>query len=246
MRLWFHRMAGLLGLDETCEHRVVDILRRAAVRSASIGIGTVDGVALPNPFSGHVVELEPEALVISRPLEGPNRRELLAGERLHLSVASERGFHHGDVEVLGRWSTGEGASKRYGYRVSIPQALVHEERRMVHRVPVAFDLAPVAHLSRPASLAPVGSGVVVDLSEGGMCVRAELRNLVVPGEAIIVRASFPAVIPEIHTRMEIAHAVPSRAAGQHDLGLRFLEPQPELAQAIRALEIRRVNRAGAA
>jgi hypothetical protein len=40
--------------------------------------------------------------------------------------------------------------------------------------------------------------------------------------------------------------MPARKAGLSDVGLRFIEPQVELGRAIRQLELRRVNRAGAA
>lgn len=246
MRLWFQRFVGFLGMDEPADRPVREVLRAAALRSASIGIGTVDGVELPNPFSGHVVDIEDDAIVISRPLEGPARRELLSGERLHLSIAADRGFHHGDVEVIGRWSAGDGAARRFGYRVTIPRVLLHEERRSLHRVPVAFDLAPKASLVRPVSLAPVGEGVVLDISEGGMCVRADLRVQIALGELVVLRAEFPEILPPIHARMELAHSQPAKQQGLHELGLRFSEVQPELGQAIRALELRRIRRAGAA
>lgn len=246
MRLWFQRMASYFRADDPEVESVRAILRRAALRSASIGIGTLDGVALPSPLSGHVEEVEDGALVISRPHDGPARRELVAGEVLHLSIAADSGFDHGDVEVLGRWTAGEGAAKRYGYRVSIPKALVHEERRSLHRVPVAFDLAPRAILSRPISLNALGEGTVVDVSEGGLCVRVELVGLVRPDERVVVRADFPAYFPAIHTEATVAHVMASRSPRLTDLGLRFVEPPAELGRAIRQLELRRVNRAGAA
>jgi hypothetical protein len=249
MRLWFQRMASFLRADDTEVASVRAILRTAALRSASIGVGTLDGVALPSPLSGHVEDLEEGpagALVISRPHDGPARRELVAGETLHLSIAADSGFHHGDVQVIGRWTAGLGAMKRYGYRVTVPKALVHEERRSLHRVPVAFDLAPRARLCRPTSLAEVGEGTVVDVSEGGLCLRVELTGLVRAEEQVVVRADFPAFFPVIHTEVAIAHIMPARKAGLSDVGLRFLEPQVELGRAIRQLELRRVNRAGAA
>lgn len=246
MRLWFNSIASLLRFPGRDDASILGILRAAVARSASIGIGTVDGAARPSSLSGHVLDLEPDALVISRPFEGANRRELVVGEVLHLSIASEKGFHHGDVEVLGRFVSGEGDERRYGYRVSIPKALLHEERRGLHRVPVAFDMAPKAVLLRPVTLDEVGEGTVQDISEGGLCVRASLRTFVRPEEQLIVRAEFPAVLPPIHTRATVAHVVEARKAGEHELGLRFNEPQDALGQAIRALELRRINRAGAA
>jgi hypothetical protein len=246
MRLWFQRVASFLRSDDADVASVRAILRTAALRSASIGVGTLDGVALPSPLSGHVEELEDEGLIISRPHDGPTRRALVAGESLHLSIAADSGFHHGDVEVLGRWTAGEGAMKRYGYRVTIPKALVHEERRSLHRVPVAFDLAPRARLCRPTSLAELGEGTVVDVSEGGLCLRVALTGLVRPEEHVVVRADFPAFFPMIHTEVAIAHVMPARKPGHSDIGLRFIEPQVELGRAIRQLELRRVNRAGAA
>lgn len=246
MRLWFQRMAAFLGFDDGDEQSIRAILHAAALRSASIGIGSLDGAALPSPLAGHVEDLESDALVISRPQEGPSRRELVTGESLHLSIAADKGFHHGDVTVLGRWVAGEGTLRRYGYRVSIPTALVHEERRTLHRVPVAFDLAPRALLQKPGTLVEIGEGTVVDISEGGLCVRVALSTLVRRDEGVVVRAEFPAIIPAIQARAVVAHVKHARQAGTMDLGLRFTEPQDELGRAIRALELRRVNRAGAA
>jgi len=246
MRLWFQRIATYLGLEDLDAGATQAVLRTAAVRSASIGIGSIDGVALPSPLDGHVEAVDEDALVISRPFEGSIRRELVAGERLHLSIAGDDGFHHGEVEVLGRWTEGQGSTRRYGYRLSIPRALVHEERRNLHRVPVAFDLAPRAILVRPVSLLEIGHGTVLDLSEGGLCVRIDARSAIRPGDAVHVTADFPAVIPPIRAHAEVAHARPARQAPCLDLGLRFTEAQDELGRAIRALELRRVNRAGAA
>ncbi len=250
MRLWFRSIAALIGADRGEEDSVRSILALAAARSSSIGVvmgsGTLDGAELPSPLSGHVVELEPNALVISRPFEGAARRELVMGEKLRLSIAAEKGFHHGEVEVLGRWVAGTGAERRYGYRVSLPRVLLHEERRGLHRIPVAFDLSPKAVLLRPITLAEVGEGIVVDISEGGLCVRAELKTLVRPDEQIIVKAEFPAILPPIHTRMTVAHVMDARKPGHSELGLRFDETQQDLGRAIRALELRRVNRPGAA
>ena len=249
MRLWFRSIAALLGYDGVEQASIRSILQRAAERSSSIGIGNLDGAALPSPLSGHVVELEDNALIISRPFEGPTRRELVSSERLHLSIAADKGFHHGEEEVLGRWVAGDGALRRYGYRVSIPTMLMHEERRGLHRLPVAFDLAPKAILLRPVTLEEIGEGTVIDISEGGMCVRVELRSLLRPDEAVVVKADFPEILlvtlPAIHTRTTVAHVINARQPGFTEIGLRFNEPQDALGRAIRALELRRINRAGA-
>ena len=245
MRVWFQNVVSYLGFDDAPDALVVGILHTAALRSASIGIGTLDGAALPSPLSGHIEDLEADALVISRPHEGPTRRELVTGESLYLSIASDNGFHHGAVAVLGRWASGSGNAKRYGYRVTIPTVLLHEERRSLHRVPVAFDLAPRALLSRPVSLTAIGEGLVVDISEGGLCVRASLTTLLRPHEPVLVKADFPAYFPPIHGFATIAHVMNSRQVGHMDIGIRFNDEQPELCRAIRALELRRVNRSGA-
>jgi hypothetical protein len=251
MRLWFRSITGILRSHGPEDGSIEAILRDAVRRSASIGIGSLDGTALPSPLAGHVVALEPDhgaptALVISRPFEGPVRKQLIAGERIQLSIAAMQGFHHGTVEVLGRWVSADTGERRYGYRVTLPKSLLHEERRGLHRIPVAFDLAPRATLLRALTLADLGDGTVLDVSEGGLCIRANLRGLVRPDEAVIVKAEFPAVLPPIHTRMIVAHAADARQPGLTDLGLRFAEPLPERSHAIRALELRRINRAGAA
>lgn len=83
-----------------------------------------------------------------------------------------------------------------------------------------------------------------------MCVRVELRSLLRPDEAVVVKADFPeiwpVILPAIHTRTTVAHLINARQPGFTEIGLRFNEPQDALGQAIRALELRRINRAGAA
>ena len=52
MRLWFQRMASFLRADDTEVASVRAILRTAALRSASIGVGTLDGEAFGGTAGG--------------------------------------------------------------------------------------------------------------------------------------------------------------------------------------------------
>ncbi|MSR41097.1 MAG: PilZ domain-containing protein [Phycisphaerales bacterium] len=244
MRIWFHRVAALLGFEEAQEESVRAVLELAARRSASIGISDIDGVAQPTPLCGFVSEIEDECFVISRPTTGTERKPLAMGEHLHISIGADQGFFHGDTMVLGRFTEINGHTRRYGYRLSFPKALVHEERRNLHRVPVAFDLAPSAELTRINGGDSVGRGTVLDLSEGGLRVRLAATVLIRKGDCLRLRAQFPATIEDFDGRVTVAHVAPSRTGTSVDLGLRFLDEQTQLAQQIRALEIRRIQRPG--
>ncbi len=244
MRIWFHKVAGLLGLEETQEESVRAVLALAARRSASIGISDIDGVAQPTPLCGFVADLEDESFVISRPTNGAERKPLAMGEHLHISIGADQGFFHGDTMVLGRFSDSTGSERRYGYRLSLPKALVHEERRNLHRVPVAFDLAPSADLIRMNGSESLGRGTVLDLSEGGLRVRIGVTTLLHKGDTLFLRAKFPATIADFEARVTVAHVAASRTGSTVDIGLRFLDGQSQLAQQIRSLEIRRIQRPG--
>ncbi len=244
MRIWFHRVAAILGIEEAQEGSVRAILDLAARRSASIGISDIDGIAQPTPLCGFVADVEDDCFVISRPTAGADRKPLAMGERLHISIGADQGFYHGDTMVLGRYSDASSEVRRYGYRLSLPKGLLHEERRNIHRVPVAFDLAPSADLTRLNGGVHVGSGTVLDLSEGGLRVRIGASVLLKKGDCLRLRAQFPSTIDPLEGRVILAHVAPSRTGSTVDLGIRFLDPQVQLAQQIRALEVRRLQRPG--
>jgi hypothetical protein len=92
----------------------------------------------------------------------------------------------------------------------------------------------------------VNAGLSAGLTAGRATLGAGLHTLLRPDESVIVRAEFPAILPPIHARTTVAHVMDARQAGHSEIGLRFNEPQAELGHAIRALELRRINRAGAA
>ncbi len=244
MRIWFHRVAAVLGLEEAPESSVRAILGLAARRCASIGISDIDGVAQPTPLCGFVSDVREDCFVISRPTAGSERKPLAMGEHLHISIGADRGFYHGDTMVLGRFTDIDGEARRYGYRLSFPKGLVHEERRNLHRLPVAFDLSPTAELTRLNGGASVGCGTVLDISEGGLRVRLGAKVLLFKGDCLRLKAQFPATIADLEGRVVVAHVAPSRTGCTVDLGLRFLDAQTRLAQEIRALELRRFQRPG--
>ena len=138
------------------------------------------------------------------------------GERLWIAIATSRGFHRGETEILSRWSESAsgGGRRRIGLRISIPASLTHIQRRFTLRVPVAFDLAPTAMITRMEGDPTPFKVPILDLSESGVLVRAPIS------------AEFKLDLP-----VKIAATFP--------------QPLSDLAKSIRALDVRRGKRPAA-
>jgi hypothetical protein len=246
MRVWFKSIASKLGLEDSAERGVREILAGAAQRSAIVGFGADEYIVCPDPDCGMIDALEDDTLVIAF---APEMRGVycIPGETLSIAIATSRGFHRGKVTVLSRWrdSGGAGSRPRAGVRVSIPVELVHIQRRFTHRVPVAFDLAPVAHLSRFDEEQFFLKAPIIDLSESGLRIRIPTELDLAPGTVLKLDARFPSAIPSFATTVEVIRRSTSKVPGTSMLGLRYTESMSELAKAIRTLDVRRGNRPAA-
>lgn len=246
MRVWFKNIAARLGLDDTSDNGVRAILTAAAARSAIVGIGSNEYMVSPEAECGMVDSVEEDALSI---VFAPEMRgsQCILGESLSIAVATNRGFYRGKATVLSRWrdSGGAGSRARVGIRVSIPEALVHVQRRLAHRVSVAFDLAPRGQITRFDEQAPFAETLIMDVSSSGLRVRAPEHVVLEPGTLLTLDAQFPSAIPSFQTTTEVVRTSSSRTPKTVMIGLRFTQPMPELEKAIRALDLRRRTRSAA-
>ena len=246
MRVWFKSIASMLGLDDTEERSVRQILEVAASRSAIVGLCANQFDVYPDPDCCVLEAVESDSVVLVA-LGAARRNDIVPGARFSMAIGSSRGFHHGETTVLSRWIENDdrGVRQRSGFRVSIPTALTHVQRRMTHRVPVAFDLAPTAFLSVPESDASPCKAQIMDLSETGMRVRVPLSQTYETGQVLEVDARFPDAIPSFKTSCSVVRSIRLKARDANVVGLRFIEPMSELSGAIRALDLRRGTRPAA-
>lgn len=245
MRVWFKNIAHMLGIDDDEDRSLRQILTTAASRSAIVGLSASEFDAYPDPDCCILEAVEQDSLVLVA--VGTARMDLAVGAKFCMAVSSSRGFHRGEVTILSRWieQNDRGARQRAGFRVSVPQSLTHVQRRITHRVPVAFDLAPLAYLLIPESELPACKSQIIDLSETGMRVRVPFEQEYELGQQVSVDARFSEIIPSFTTTCEVVRVTPIKARDARVVGLRFVEPMSELSHAIRALDLRRSTRPAA-
>jgi hypothetical protein len=272
MWVWFKNISDTFEARAARERTVRKLLSAAAKRGLPVGVGHFNPGECVVPQDCFVEELEAESLLIRVVIGQRIPAVLVRGSRVRISILTPEGFEQGEVTVLGEWDVQQNGIRRRGVRVSIPKALVHVQRRIHHRVTVAFDLSPRARLSvdplgaplasaaaldgleppredgaETASDAPIvlGSGRVLDISESGARIRlTDLPESGPPTAGTIVRlaAEFPACFPSFECSAQIMHRVAAVRGEGWILGLRFLDGHPDLSRAIHQLEMRRAQR----
>lgn len=248
MRVWFKNIAAMLGVEDADERSVREILGAAAQRSAIVGLSPSGIDVCPDPDCCMIDAVEGDTISLAW-IGGTPRVELAPGARFQIAIATSRGFHRGETTILSRWAEqgAPGSRRRVGFLVSIPPTLTHVQRRNSHRVPVAFDLAPVAQLFAPPLADPICNAPIVDLSDIGLRVRvpSALAEQFVSGQRFVVKANFVTAIPSFKTTVEVVRIAASKAQDSRVVGLRFTESMEELTRAIRALDLRRSTRPAA-
>jgi hypothetical protein len=261
MRVWYKNLSSLLGSDEAEEASVRQILEAAASQQAVIGLSQSDDVR-PDPDCGILDAVDGDDLVLSRHQSGtfaaletatnPQSTSSSAspaqgamwkpGDRVFLAVATVRGFYRGETEVISCWTGRDIGLDRCGYRVRIPESLLHSQRRSNERVPVAFDLAPRAVVKSSDAASQIAMGVVLDLSGTGMRMRVVPTREILAGELLNIEARFSSSIPSYKGLVEVMHVFPSRVPDARILGLRFVDERADIARAIRSLDVKRRGR----
>jgi hypothetical protein len=243
MRVWFKNLSALLGEEDSDESSVRHIVEAAAARHAVIGLSKDAHLVRPDPDCGVLDAVDGDDLVISRH-EGAGQwlKDILPGETVNIAIAAVRGYYSGETTVVSRWSGHDIGLDRCGYRVRVPNALLHSQRRESERMPVAFDLAPRAKVQTSDFSHSIGSGVVLDLSGTGMRMRIATEREVLVGELLQISVKFPNSIPSFEGLVEVVHVFPSRIPDARILGLRFVDERADIARAIHELDLKRHGR----
>ena len=242
MLVWLRNLGDFFGPGDDNVHTVRDVLRAAAEREASVGICTSGDDAVSPTDDGHVVGIESDSLVIQLPRTGGCLP--IVGEHLHLTIDAQPGFDCCEVSVKGHWERHDGTARRSGIRVSLPTLVEHVQRRQCHRLTVAFDLSPTAQafLIGTAGETPLGRGDILDISEAGMRLRLPTAHGLVLSQQLRLVTRFPDPFPCFVAITEVVFTKDLGGGCGEILGLRFLDPAPDLGRAIHLTEMRRARR----
>ena len=195
-------------------------------------------------------------LIICHPIAGGATYPLTTEEEMRLCLFDRQlGRVCGLTKSLGRAKIALGASPGrsgstppsqrwlYGYRLTIPQQLVGEDRRRELRAEVEFTLAPEAELFTFGDQPTPVRGVVHDVSTGGMKIRTRnARGRLAVGQRAYLKVSLPEPIGSVTELVRIAHIAPGNSPEQHLIGVAFDEKLEHLGDFVQSVEDKRLRR----
>ncbi len=184
------------------------------------------------PIVAALDRVGPGSLSIGRPRYRPGQKGLVAGERLEISIGLPEGRYLGETHVVAKFAPDGDGGGTIACRLARPTVLVLDDRRGNERVDIAYAEPPHAEMLCAPRHKPLGAGQLVDVSTGGMRVRAINAN-VRAGDRVVVRAKLSEEI-RIHAMAIVMHAG-AKDDGSTDVGLRFQTEQPEIERFIRML-----------
>jgi c-di-GMP-binding flagellar brake protein YcgR len=222
---------GIPGADD-----VDRLLEIAAAEGAPCSLTRTGPGQRRLPMDAAILGLEGRSITIGRPAYKPGQRLLALGEELDLRISVEGASYLGRTTVVARYAPEGETSKRLTYGLARPDVLLVDDRRRDHRVSERFGLAyvrpPQAELLCAPRHKPLGAGSIVDLSAGGMRIRARDAN-VRAGDRVVVRAKLSDDVV-VHAIGAVVYAG-ARTDGTADVGVRFQAMQPEIDRFIRSI-----------
>lgn len=242
MSSWFRHLADPFHKDDEVPESVRAILESAVDRAAGVGFLPVTEGVCPVPNQGSINSIESGAILIQLPKE--TAASLPVGGRFLMSIDAHPGFELAEVSVLGSWNGVAKGWRPSGVRVSIPKSFEHVQRREVRRLPVAFDLSPLAEIRvvEDAEETLLGKANILDISEAGAQLRMKQGTAIRIGQRIRVDAHFPAAIPDFTCYGEVVWTRFSSELMGCLLGVCFLDPRPNIAAALHDYELQRARR----
>ncbi|MBL9147288.1 MAG: PilZ domain-containing protein [Phycisphaerae bacterium] len=241
MRVWtnasFRALDLLAGPEPSAEAipgaDVVDrLLDLAAAAGAPCSLTRTGPGQRRLPMEAPILGLEGRSITIGRPAYKPGQRLLAVGEDLDLRIGVEGASYLGRTTVVARYAPEGETSKRMTYGLARPEVLLVDDRRSSERFGLAYARPPQAELLCAPRHKPLGAGSIVDLSAGGMRIRARDAN-VRAGDRVVVRAKLADDVL-VHAIGAVVYAGP-RPDGTADVGVRFQAMQPEIDRFIRGV-----------
>jgi hypothetical protein len=169
-----------------------------------------------------IEQVTQEEIVIAQPSIGGLTYPLAFGETLGMSFVNDRTHYTGSTRCLGRTRVQAGArGSLYAYRLSIPQSLKSEERRVAPRTEIMPEIAPDAQLYAGAASAAV-LGQLTSISMSGARIHTgQPLSMLSLGQEVYLKCAMPEPVGLLDEVVEVQRLEPDRRTGMNIIGVQF-------------------------
>lgn len=169
-----------------------------------------------------IEQVTADEIVIAQPSIGGLTYPLAFGETLGVSFVVERTHHSGRTKCLGRVKVQAGGrGSLFAYRLSIPESLTSEERRVAPRTEIMPEIAPDAQLYAGASnTAVLGQLTSVSMS-GARIHTAQPLSALSLGQEVYLKCTMPEPVGVLDEIVEVQRLEPDRRTGLNIVGVQF-------------------------
>ena len=254
MREWLNKVAGTLregAGDAAEEERCEDVLRtamterwRIELRPVRDRLGHSSGADEDHPMVTLIESVEAESFIVGQPLKDACSTQIESGRRLEITLLNRGRMRESETRNLGRaWTTTLEGKRIYGYRLNMLQFLTPErDRRDDFRLAIDAEYGAMADVFFPGGEAPPVSGVINNISRGGIQLRAITTPTGwKPEWTLQLRMHLPEPAGAIETEAVLRH-VTHHERGFSMLGMQFREELPAVGKLIRRIELIRAQR----
>lgn len=229
---------------EHVDSGVLEAFQQALGLNGQVHLMTMDGESGDvRTWRADLESVGQDSFLASEPSLGA---ELLAPQLedvFEVAVLTRQGRQCGMACCIGRELIPSGGRVPMpGYRFAYPPSLVANERRKSHRVPVGFDMAPLARIFDGRSSGPVEANIM-DLSIGGLQVRCHsFPSRFAAGQTVDMEINLPEPVGSMLAPVRIASVRPDTSGQQDRIGVAFVQPIEGMATLVRNIDLRRARR----
>jgi hypothetical protein len=188
-------------------------------------------IYLESPDQGVVAatlieQINQDEIVIAQPSIGGLTYPLAFGETLHISFVNNKTHLSGRTKCLGRVKVDAGAGRGrtqtlFAYRLSIPDALQSEERRIAPRTEIMPEIAPEANLySGTLPAAFIGKLTSISMTGARLHTSQPLSALSL-GQEVYLKCQMPEPVGLLDETVEVQRLEPDRRTGLNIVGVQF-------------------------
>lgn len=213
--------------------QVVRSLKEAKSDGVRIELEPVKSLSTRPPMIVVSIEdVDDSKLVVSQPSPEATRY-LMRGKRYSLGFFHRHGRMVGHTICRGRIKhTLEGNRILYGYRFSIPESLVAEERRQNPRRKFALGDEPEIELTSFEHRSPI-FGRVIDLSKGGMRISCTNgMNKLRVGQDVYLKMELPPPVGLLTELVRVIDLSPGKQSHDLTISISFQAPVNALVELI--------------
>jgi hypothetical protein len=169
-----------------------------------------------------IEQVTQEEIVIAQPSIGGLTYPLAFGESLNMTFVNDRTHYSGRTKCLGRMKVQAGArGALYAYRLSIPESLKSEERRVAPRAEFMPEIAPEAQLYVGGSSTAV-HGQLTSISMSGARIHtSQPLSTLSLGQEMYLKCAMSEPVGVLDEIVEVQRLEPDHRTGMNIVGVQF-------------------------